>query len=1138
MRDRASSQDRKEKLAFISGTFFGRMGETVNDEEETLETLSGPLWMKYRMNPVTEETENLEPVRKFGDGYYLKNPSDNVRQDEKFFRFSEGQWLPNFKPVEIGAENFQQLINLRYCDGHLETVNGYAPVLYESLPDSPAVRSGIYFISAITAYGNGGSYTLVSAENGLVYERIAGVPGVSDFEDEPIWNGYRWGRFSKAPGGNISYCTGLHSCIYAGHEMRVGGVFSYSPVIFTGTCTFNAADGETYLTDTVTSSGTDFLNLGFKAGQLIDIAGGSNSGKRFVIQKIDGGTMGISGDAGAVNSTGTATLEAKQSEYNVVDYSEAMNTVFIDTETGDPGLSSQHFLIMTVRPVKGFRFYLSDANTNGGTLSAEVWNGIFFQAVSGLNDGTSALASEGTVSFGSTVGTAKPKHFEGLYLYAYRFKITGGSVPNHVVRMITADAPFQPIADLWDSVYRQPVGFWVYKQKKDNFEDYTLEINEEEYGYSAEINGLGTDDYILIAFDEPMTAVQVVMFSDQINLTDDTHLHHAYWTGADWKYTSYMPGVNPPENTSFSDGTISEKSYKTFSRTGFLHWLPQPDEQPRTYMGITGYFYRLTATRTVTGEISVVVPESSFFAGGNYINTGSTLLNKYGFKPGDSIVVSGSASNNTVFTVKEILSLNHADYDDPICRVYIEADTPVTDETGAEDVRFSKENKSVSVNTVRGVPAQKIVKRFNFPVLYNDMILLCDYEEGNERNRIDYCEPHAPEIWNGEMSSNDGLQSLYVGGTDPLTAGVEIYNRFGSSVFSMCLLFKKNETYVLAGTSPKDFKVLPVSYNVGCPAPMSLCVAEMGYEMAEEANRNVAFWCSYSGPYIFDGGIISPLRGVEHYFDAARLPLDLIPEICGWYDETYKEYNIVVPQFESGASATDEKKAWLCFSLMYKKWFRKSLYTGSVYTADDYYPLCAFPVRSFSGRQYVYAGLSNGRAVVLEAGGQWQFAPSWKPDTAYSAGSFVIYEGKQWVCIYQVDAGVAPGTAGHWEESDIYYSAITGYFYPYSPFQTARIRRMTLTAMGDIYDSGTGEICVEDFDTGTVSRTQTYIALLVGKKDTPNEWEFYRLIQNVNTVGNSFVFVFRFRTVISENKIQLIGWGYIAEPGRELTDTK
>ena len=112
MRDRASSQDRKEKLAFISGTFFGRMGETVNDEEETLETLSGPLWMKYRMNPVTEETENLEPVRKFGDGYYLKNPSENVRQDEKFFRFSEGQWLPNFKPVEIGAENFQQLVNL------------------------------------------------------------------------------------------------------------------------------------------------------------------------------------------------------------------------------------------------------------------------------------------------------------------------------------------------------------------------------------------------------------------------------------------------------------------------------------------------------------------------------------------------------------------------------------------------------------------------------------------------------------------------------------------------------------------------------------------------------------------------------------------------------------------------------------------------------------------------------------------------------------------------------------------------------------------------------------------------------------------------------------------------------------------
>ena len=84
------------------------------------------------------------------------------------------------------------------------------------------------------------------------------------------------------------------------------------------------------------------------------------------------------------------------------------------------------------------------------------------------------------------------------------------------------------------------------------------------------------------------------------------------------------------------------------------------------------------------------------------------------------------------------------------------------------------------------------------------------YTEGNEGNRVDYSEDNAPDIFNGENTSLDGYQSLYFGGTERLTAGTQIYNRFGSNLFASLVMFKANEIYLMTGDSPLDYRICPI----------------------------------------------------------------------------------------------------------------------------------------------------------------------------------------------------------------------------------------------------------------------------------------------------------------------------------------
>jgi hypothetical protein len=532
-------------------------------------------------------------------------------------------------------------------------------------------------------------------------------------------------------------------------------------------------------------------------------------------------------------------------------------------------------IILTTRPIQGVKFYVETANVLGATLTAEYWSGSAWVAVDSMTDETivtaKTMGQTGWVTFTHTESTAKPKHYQELYLYAYRFTMSAGTAN---IYYITVDPAFQSVKDIWDGVFRQPIQFQVYNLAKTAYEDYTLQVNQSSdinVPIGAQLDGLvgnanpASADAIFIMFEEKMAGIRMTMLGALLNAVSSTMTVY-YWNGAAWTDVGATDGT--------AVGAI------TLAKTGTISWTPPATEEKTTLFGSLGFAYKIQFSATLTG---------------------------------------------TKASTAEVL-----------------------------------------IDLCTGIPAQNAVQPFDFACQFKNRVMLGGFTAGGEGNRMDFSIPNAPDVWNGQESSSNGTNSIYFGGVEPITTAVQLYNRFGASVFAMLLVFKDMEVYLLVGDSPEDFIVYPVSMVVGCPAPQTLAVTEINMEGGENFTRNFAVWLSHSGPMIFDGAVIAPLKGIENYFDPNHsdyINWDAIKTARGWVDLTYKEYNLLIP---NGGNTTPN--IWLGYDLTRRKWYKKSTGASSM-------PVSGWNAMDpATGEQFVYGGLSNGYVMRLEDGPSWNGA--------------------------------------------------------------------------------------------------------------------------------------------------------------------
>jgi hypothetical protein len=269
----------------------------------------------------------------------------------------------------------------------------------------------------------------------------------------------------------------------------------------------------------------------------------------------------------------------------------------------------------------------------------------------------------------------------------------------------------------------------------------------------------------------------------------------------------------------------------------------------------------------------------------------------------------------------------------------------------------------VIIDVCTGVPHQYTLRPFDFSAIYGTRLMLGGFSSGDEGNRMDYSVANAPDAFNGSDSSDNGKQSLYFGGVESITAATQLYNRFGSSIYSMLLVCKRNETYILIGDTPEEFIIYDVAKTVGCVAPLSLATAEVGLNLGQNVTRNVAIWLSHSGPMMFDGATLTPIPGIRSYFDpndAKYIDFDLIKNAVGWVDPLYKEYNLLIP---SGSASLNN--VWLVYDLIRRKWFTKK-------TGQAAFPQTGFEISEpDTGERMVYGGIDTGFMVHMESGTYW-----------------------------------------------------------------------------------------------------------------------------------------------------------------------
>ncbi len=125
--------------------------------------------------------------------------------------------------------------------------------------------------------------------------------------------------------------------------------------------------------------------------------------------------------------------------------------------------STSNWLIGSLRPLKGVKYYISSGNTTASVMTGKQWIGTTWETLA-LTDNTdtgASLAITGTVTFASTVTTARPRYISGYFLYWYQFSIDAGEA---TIYYVTLDAPFQRIVDIWDGVERNIGLCYLYKR--------------------------------------------------------------------------------------------------------------------------------------------------------------------------------------------------------------------------------------------------------------------------------------------------------------------------------------------------------------------------------------------------------------------------------------------------------------------------------------------------------------------------------------------------------------------------------------------------------------------------------------------------------------------------------------------------
>ncbi len=810
--------------------------------------------------------------------------------------------------TELGEGDFQVLKNMRYGEITPKSVTGMTKINTSVInADWIKPRAGFHFRKSQPSE----SHVLVQAfkadGTSKVYENTTAIPNAGAFTATAVWNdtaSASIGQFSNAPDGSMIYCNGKDSCIWGGNEYRCAGFILKSTaipatVVLTGTDVPHDADTITLDTKVYTFKTT----LTPTEGEVL----------------IEG-TLAAALDnlATAVNHSG-----APGTGYSCAEaHPTVQATVNTDTQ--------QTFQART-GGTAGNSIASTQVSAHTTFASVTLLGGVAETSPVYLYDYTNQVTN--TLSDSLNIATLKQSP---SYVYIASTRPIKG-VKFYVQTPNTASATVA--VKYWAN------SFW---NSVTNLDDQTDLVAGKTLSLSTGTSGwINFDTTVSVA--KPKLINKVYAYWYQFTFTGiiaTTAISYVtvdapfqamvdLWDGEPRSEDAYFKYVS----SAYIDDSITvlEEDYVsgdvlTYSSVGSLA------TSDRLYVGF--------AERMTGIDITLV---SSF------VNTNaSNLTVKYW--NGEAWMTVGTIDDSTKTTTKTLNKSGSVTWDSPIESSEFKNAISNGDQWYYYELSVSSAlSTGIYIDKITGIPAQRQVLGRSYPVMWQNRVWLLD-NNSDKRNSALCSAQDTICVFNGSDST-----TLYFGNEERLMAGGTLFTRYGNVIYDNLILVKKNEAWLVDGTSPSDYKKYKIGDNSGCVAPKTFIACDMGYEISPGINKHVLIWQSENAIVMFDGNVISPLSGdIKNYFDRTKtecIPDAMKDDSTSFYDEGEFEYHWC---FASGAGATTLNKEFV-YSLLKRKWFEIDRGTGK-------YLQTGFPVQDTNGNNFTYGGIDTGYIERLEYG--------------------------------------------------------------------------------------------------------------------------------------------------------------------------
>lgn len=851
-------------------------------------------------------------------------------KDKKLVKYElplDGKLITGQDSSKIGP-NYQSLVNMRYHKKTIKGIGGMSKVNSTALSTYLKTRSAHHFKKDQPAE----SHVLAESWNtGLTAARIwqntTAIGSDGDFSATSLYTPTSTtpgGKFSDAPDGDCAYCNGSESLIWGGAEREIAGFINYDPdgdfsYDFTEELRNTKTDSDSIASLTSTGAGIDSDT---QALYHFDNAVTDSSGNNHTLTNanVTFSTSGyVFGTHWAVFTTNAKLTISDHADFDLGNGNFTLDAhVQLDDLSADYSIYYQN----TANDDDSFNWMI---DTNGAVLVR-----IKAGAAKQFNGAVDFTTADGVIEAGTTYHIEVDHSANDWYIFV-----------DGTLRAYLSDAA-EP-ADYTGDVAIGYDGTTYLEGKIDEFRVCSSTRHTSDFEVPTEAYGSSTTSvYMYIGSVRPLDGFK--LYVNTAN-TSASSMSAYYWNGSGWTAVSSLS-----DGTSASSKSLAQTGSVTFTSTDgsaevkyidgvYVYWYKIVVDAVSS--GTELYYATLSTPMQQIKDIWDGSPRliDSFQVYDNSKYTGATLNvreNEYdsgndgtsmgidalgtgtdyiicGFIEKMSGVVFNFVSGEENDVAGTVATVNYWDGDD-WANVGVIDDGTVTNnvsfaqsgaitwtppsaeytQTISNDVslyyyKFSFSKTLATPTTlyyVSGVPSQDTIGNYSFPMLANDRLWLLDDNDG-KRNSARHSAQSSSAVFNGEDSGE------YTFGDDTaLTGGAWLFSSVGSSIYNITIFFKRNETWALIGSGPDDWSTgkYRISSTVGCTAPHTIRVIDIGPEVAQTLNRNVVVWQASDGIYMSDGR--SPIKlsdDISDAFDPRGSPID--PSYAHKSVATWDNYN-------------------------------------------------------------------------------------------------------------------------------------------------------------------------------------------------------------------------------------------------------